>query len=58
MPDYFAMADINSDGHIDYEEFSGIYETFDLPVETIKVNRMCFGSSWPGVPCRKPRYIH
>ena len=32
------MADINSDGHIDYEEFRGIYETFDLPVETIKVN--------------------
>ena len=47
MPDYFAMADINSDGHIDYEEFRGIYETFDLPVETIKVNRKCFGSSWP-----------
>ena len=44
MPDYFALGDTNKDGHIDYEEFHGMAETFDLPVETMKVNRMCLPS--------------
>ena len=38
MPDYFALGDTNKDGYIDYNEFRGILDTFELPLEKTKVN--------------------
>ena len=40
MPDYFALGDTNKDGYIDYKEFGRISNTFDLPLNTTKVNRL------------------
>ena len=39
MPDYFALGDTNNDGYIDYNEFRGILDTFDLPLDKTQVSR-------------------